>query len=90
MMLVVRICALLSAIALANAYLLPPKGAITIGRQGQYANLSAALNDTSSDVYFVYAGNYTEGVLIQRPNVRVYGQSALPVTYLANSTSSRF
>jgi pectinesterase len=49
-----------AAIALvqsASAYLLPPKGAITIGgKYGKYKTISAALNDTSSDVYFVYPG----------------------------------
>jgi pectinesterase len=70
----------------ASAYLSPPAGAITIGgSKGQYSTIGAALNDTSSDVYFVYAGNYTEGVLISRPNVRIYGQTAVPLSYLGNS-----
>lgn len=75
----------LASVSAASAYFLPPPGAITVGGpKGQYPLLSAALNDTSSDVYFVYAGNYTEGVYIRRPNVIVYGQSLLPRTYLGN------
>jgi hypothetical protein len=33
---------------------------------GKYTTISAALADTSSNIYYVYAGNYTEGVSITR------------------------
>lgn len=77
----------LASITTVSALFTPPAGAITVGgSKGQYQLLSAALNDTSSDVYFVYAGNYTDSVWIRRPNVTVYGQSFLPRTYLGNRT----
>jgi pectinesterase len=48
---------LIALVQSASSYLLPPKGAITIGgKYGKYKTISAALNDTSSDVYFVYPG----------------------------------
>jgi pectinesterase len=79
-----------------DAYFLPPKGAITVGSAhtgAKYATLAAALNDTTSDVYFIYGGNYTasgvgEQIYISRPNVRVYGQTLLPFSYLGNSEYS--
>ncbi|RPD64826.1 pectin lyase-like protein [Lentinus tigrinus ALCF2SS1-6] len=66
----------------------PPKGAITVGgSKGQYANLSAALVDDSSLIYFVYPGTYTDTAIITRENVRVYGQTLLPDTYLGNTVT---
>lgn len=77
--------AVLSGAHAFSALFTPPPGAITVGGpKGKYPLLSAALNDTSSDVYFVYAGNYTDLVYIRRPNVVVYGQTLLPRTYLGN------
>ncbi|TFK92788.1 carbohydrate esterase family 8 protein [Polyporus arcularius HHB13444] len=69
----------------------PPKGAITVGgSKGQYANLSEALADNSSLIYFVFPGTYTDTAVIARDNVRVYGQTLLPGTYLGNSQSASF
>jgi pectinesterase len=80
---------LLAAALSASALFTPPKGAITVSKHGKadYASLGAALNDTSSNVYFVYAGNYTEGVYISRSNVTIYGQTLLPHTYLGNTAT---
>jgi pectinesterase len=51
------ITTLLAIAQTASAHFLPPKGAITVGGKfGKYKTISAALNDTSSNVYFVYAG----------------------------------
>ncbi|RDX50468.1 pectin lyase-like protein [Lentinus brumalis] len=67
----------------------PPKGAIIVGgSKGQYANLSEALADNSSLIYFVFPGTYTDTAVIARDNVRVYGQTLLPGTYLGNIAGS--
>jgi pectinesterase len=53
----VILAGLLTLAVVAQAYLLPPAGSITVGgKLGKYANLSTALNDTSSSIYFVYPG----------------------------------
>jgi hypothetical protein len=70
----------------ALAYNSPPTGAITIGSGGTYATISAALQDTSSSVYFVYAGTYAEQVYITRANVKIYGQTKYSHTYTGNRT----
>lgn len=44
-----------SAISGALALYSPPRGAITVGKHGKYSNISAAIADNSSDVYFIYA-----------------------------------
>lgn len=56
---------LCSALAVLSAST-PPSGAITVGSGGKYSTLTAALKDTSSSVYFVYAGTYKEQVVITR------------------------
>jgi pectin methylesterase-like acyl-CoA thioesterase len=66
------------------AYSSPPSGAITVGHGGTYSTISAALKDTSSSVYFVYAGSYTEQVYITRANVKIYGQTNYSHTYTGN------
>lgn len=69
----------------------PPKGAITVGgRFGQYPNLTTALNNKTSNVYFIYAGTYHEQVYITRANLKIYGETLLEDTYLLNSASSFF
>ncbi|CAE6521679.1 unnamed protein product [Rhizoctonia solani] len=65
----------------------PPSGAITVGSGGKYSTLSAALQDTSSNVYFVYAGTYTEQVAISRANVKIYGQTSNALTYSSNQAT---
>ena len=35
--------------------------------------------------YFVFAGTYTDTVVITRDNVRVYGQTNIPDSYRGNS-----
>ncbi|KAG8742867.1 hypothetical protein FRC11_014109, partial [Ceratobasidium sp. 423] len=47
-----------------------PTGAITIGSGGQYSTISAALQDTSSNIYYIYSGTYNEQVYISRANVK--------------------
>ncbi|CAE6423485.1 putative pectinesterase A OS=Neosartorya fischeri (strain ATCC 1020 / DSM 3700 / FGSC A1164 / NRRL 181) GN=pmeA PE=3 SV=1 [Rhizoctonia solani AG-1 IB] len=65
----------------------PPSGAITVGSGGKYSTLSAALKDTSSNVYFVYAGSYKEQVVINRANVKIYGQTPNALTYANNQAT---
>lgn len=48
---------------------------------GDYTSIGEALLDTSSNVYYIYPGNYTEQVNITRPNVHIYGQTLTPWTY---------
>lgn len=64
--LVVLAVSLLSATLCVLAYSTPPSGAITVGSGGTYSTLSAALKDTSSSVYFIYAGSYKDTVIITR------------------------
>ncbi|KEP52238.1 pectinesterase [Rhizoctonia solani 123E] len=68
----------------------PPSGSITVGRGGKYPTLAAALKDTSSNTYFVYAGSYKEQVVINRANVKtipVYGQTSNALTYANNQAT---
>ncbi|KAI0756745.1 hypothetical protein C8Q80DRAFT_1264766 [Daedaleopsis nitida] len=61
-------------------------GAVTVGAKGHwYANLSSALADTLE--YFIYAGTYTDSAVMTRANVRVYGPTLLPLTYLGNTVT---
>ncbi|TBU34651.1 pectin lyase fold/virulence factor [Dichomitus squalens] len=84
-----------STLALVLSYLVgsaltlssPPAGAITVGSGGQYATLSAALKDTSSLVYFIHSGTYTDTAIITRANVRVYGQTNTPSSYSGNTVT---
>jgi hypothetical protein len=62
---------LLSSVICALAYSTPPSGAITIGKNGKYSTISAALKDTSSKTYFVYSGSYKETVIITRSGIKV-------------------
>ncbi|KAG9016657.1 hypothetical protein FRB90_002648 [Tulasnella sp. 427] len=63
-----------------------PAGAITVGQNGEgtYTTISQALNDTSSNVIYVYPGNYTEQVVISRPNITIYGQTSDKLSYYSN------
>ncbi|PIL31696.1 hypothetical protein GSI_06399 [Ganoderma sinense ZZ0214-1] len=79
--------ALLSFAIAALALHEPPPGAITVGKEGRYANLSTALQDVSSLEYFVFAGTYTDTVVITRDSVRVYGQTRNPGSYLGNTVT---
>ncbi|KAF8310398.1 pectin lyase-like protein [Clavulina sp. PMI_390] len=65
----------------------PPSGAITIGSGGKYSTISAGLADTSSNVYFIYAGTYHEQVYINRANVKIYGQTSNALTYTSNTVN---
>ncbi|KAG8692652.1 hypothetical protein FRC09_011058, partial [Ceratobasidium sp. 395] len=60
----------LSLVLSASCASSPPSGAITVGNGGKYATLSAALKDTSSNVYFVYAGTYKDQAAITRSGVK--------------------
>ncbi|KAH8813954.1 pectin lyase-like protein [Flagelloscypha sp. PMI_526] len=53
----------------------PPRGSITVGDGGQYPNLSVALLDTSSSVYFILKGNYTGQTIVTTPNITIIGQT---------------
>ncbi|EUC61605.1 pectinesterase [Rhizoctonia solani AG-3 Rhs1AP] len=64
-----------------------PAGAITIGNGGRYSTISAALKDTSSNVYYIYAGTYKEQVYIERANVKIYGQTPNKLDYGSNTVT---
>ncbi|KAI0091555.1 pectin lyase-like protein [Irpex rosettiformis] len=65
----------------------PPSGAITIGPNGKYAKISDGLADKSSSVYFIYAGTYKEQVNITRPNLKIYGETQVPLSYSGNTVT---
>jgi pectinesterase len=65
----------------------PPSGAITVGPGGKYSTLTAALADTSSSVYFVYATSITERVVITRSSITIYGQTSNALTYSSNQVT---
>ncbi|KAG9081296.1 hypothetical protein FRC06_005660 [Ceratobasidium sp. 370] len=65
----------------------PPSGAITVGPGGKYSTLTAALADTSSSVYFVYATTITERVVITRSSITIYGQTSNALTYSSNTVT---
>ncbi|KAL5638976.1 hypothetical protein ACGC1H_003373 [Rhizoctonia solani] len=64
-----------------------PAGAITIGNGGKYSTISAALKDTTSNVYYIYAGTYKEQVYIERANVKLYGQTSNKLDYGSNTVT---
>ncbi|KAG8740606.1 hypothetical protein FRC10_004108 [Ceratobasidium sp. 414] len=64
-----------------------PAGAITIGPGGKYSTIAAALKDTSSNIYYIYAGTYKEQILISRANVKIYGQTSSALDYTANKVT---
>ncbi|CAE6514683.1 unnamed protein product [Rhizoctonia solani] len=64
-----------------------PAGAITIGNGGKYSTISAALKDTSSNVYYIYTGTYKEQVYIERANVKIYGQTSNGLDYGSNTVT---
>ncbi|KAG9048168.1 hypothetical protein FS837_000586 [Tulasnella sp. UAMH 9824] len=67
----------------------PPSGAITVGKngQGKYSTITQALADTSSNVIFVYPGNYTEKVVISRSGITIYGQTSNKLSYSSNTVT---
>ncbi|KAK0448751.1 pectin lyase-like protein [Armillaria borealis] len=69
------------------AYSSPPSGAITVGSSGTYPNLSKALGDTSSSVYFIYSGTYIGQTLISRSNITIYGQTSTADSYTNNTVT---
>ncbi|KAF8687578.1 Pectinesterase, partial [Rhizoctonia solani] len=79
--------ALLSAVVSGLCANSPPPGSITVGPGGKYSTLSAALKDTSSNVYFVYATSIKERVVITRSNITIYGQTLDELTYSQNKVT---
>ncbi|KEP53084.1 pectinesterase [Rhizoctonia solani 123E] len=65
----------------------PPSGSITVGNGGKYATLAEALADSSSDVYFIYAGTYTGQTSISRTNIKIYGQTSNALDYSSNTVT---
>ncbi|KAJ3483671.1 hypothetical protein NLI96_g6152 [Meripilus lineatus] len=65
----------------------PPSGSITIGPGGKYATISSALADTSSSVYFIFAGTFKEQVTITRSNIKIFGQTNVPKSYTGNTVT---
>ncbi|KAG8931054.1 hypothetical protein FRC02_003285 [Tulasnella sp. 418] len=66
-----------------------PAGAITVGKNGagKYSTITEALADTSSNIYYVLPGNYTEQVVISRANVKIYGQTTNKLNYNSNTVT---
>ncbi|KAG8767099.1 hypothetical protein FRC20_004912 [Serendipita sp. 405] len=64
-----------------------PAGAITVGSGGKYSTLTAALQDTSSNVYYIYSGTYTGQVVINRANVAIYGETTASGSYTGNKVT---
>ncbi|KDN39071.1 hypothetical protein RSAG8_09107, partial [Rhizoctonia solani AG-8 WAC10335] len=64
-----------------------PAGAITIGSGGKYSTISAALQDTSSNIYYIYSGTYSEQIYINRANVKIYGQTSSKLDYNSNTVT---
>ncbi|KAG8940884.1 hypothetical protein FRC03_005034 [Tulasnella sp. 419] len=64
----------------------PPAGAITVGKNGagKYSTITAALADKSSNIIYVYPGNYTEQVVISRPGIKIYGETSSRLSYSSN------
>ncbi|ELU43080.1 Pectinesterase domain-containing protein [Rhizoctonia solani AG-1 IA] len=70
---------LLSVISSVGALASPPPKAITVGKNGKYASLSQALEDTSRS---------GRQVIIDRPNIKVYGQTFEDdLTYASNQAT---
>ncbi|KAG9007532.1 hypothetical protein FRB94_014301 [Tulasnella sp. JGI-2019a] len=91
-----KILSLLSVFATAALYIslgrsaTIPTGAITIGKSGSgatYSTITAGLADTSSSIYYIYAGNYTEAVVITRSGITIYGATASTYDYSANTVT---
>ncbi|KAG8845957.1 hypothetical protein FRB91_001288, partial [Serendipita sp. 411] len=61
--------------------------AITVGSGKKYSTLAAALKDTSSNVYYVYAGTYTGQVAISRSNIAIYGETTNSASYTGNKVT---
>ncbi|CAE7220376.1 unnamed protein product [Rhizoctonia solani] len=78
---------LLSAAASGLCANSPPPGSITVGPGGTYSSLSSALQDTSSNVYFIYGTSVQERVVITRPNITIYGQTSDESTYSQNQAT---
>ncbi|KAG8992174.1 hypothetical protein FRB94_011913 [Tulasnella sp. JGI-2019a] len=67
-----------------------PSGAITIGKSGSgatYSTITAGLADTSSSIYYIYAGNYTESVVLTRAGVSIYGATSNTYSYASNTVT---
>jgi pectinesterase len=79
---------ILTAVASALALSSPPSGSITVGSGGKYSKLSDALKDTSSSVYFIYSGTYTDTAIITRSGIKIYGQTNTATSYTGNSTQT--
>jgi pectinesterase len=79
----------LVATALQTCLGAPPAGAITIAKDGsgKYTSIAKALADTSSSVYYIYPGNYTEQVVISRANIKIYGETSSLSSYSGNTVT---
>lgn len=82
-----KVFVLLSLAASSLGASAPPPGSITVGPGGTYSTLSAALNDTSSNVYFIYGTSIQERVVITRSNITIYGQTSNANTYANNQVT---
>ncbi|KAG8941963.1 hypothetical protein FRC04_003922 [Tulasnella sp. 424] len=66
-----------------------PSGALTVGKsgQGKYSTITQALADTSSNIIYVYPGNYTEQVVISRSGITIYGETSNKLAYSSNTVT---
>ncbi|OBZ78687.1 Pectinesterase [Grifola frondosa] len=83
----IRALSFLSLAFFVSALSSSPAGAITVGPGGKYSTLSAAVKDTSSSVYFVFSGTYTDTVVITRPNIKIFGQTNIANSYTGNTVT---
>ncbi|KAG8912657.1 hypothetical protein FRC00_004030, partial [Tulasnella sp. 408] len=55
--------------------------------EGKYTTINQALADTSSNIIYVYPGNYTEQVSISRSGLTIYGQTSSKLSYSSNTVT---
>ncbi|KAH7340671.1 pectin lyase fold/virulence factor [Rhizoctonia solani] len=82
--LLVPVLGLVSSVFAASS---PPAGAITVGSKGKYKTLAAALKDTSSNIYFIYSGTYTGQTIVNRANIKIYGETSNAQAYGSNTVT---
>ncbi|KAB5589258.1 putative effector protein/Pectinesterase [Ceratobasidium theobromae] len=83
----VPIALIIGLVSSTFAFSSPPPNSITVGNGGKYSTLREALKDKSSDVYFVFKGNYIGQTVITRPNIKIYGQSYHSLEYSSNTVN---
>ncbi|GAB0138555.1 hypothetical protein EsDP_00006786 [Epichloe bromicola] len=87
------VLALASATAVLASRTCPPKGALVVGKGGQYETIQAAVDalqpTEKEQVIFIYPGTYREQVSIKSlPGpLKIYGYTTSPGSYAANQVT---